>query len=296
MHYQRTVLVFLLLTSLSPVNADQSGCYTGYKTKCLDPALVGVWIESSQEENYLRHKKGPPSIRGWVIRSNGDVFPLAINFDTGAFAEDLTIDYSFYGINYGCNGKLSQRTSVVGAAIRCGGKYRTTGMSLAISNGVSQSNGLYTRRTLGTEVIKPINFIIDMSLDNKPIPVPRAARRLPAYAVLRDTEAGSVGTLNVSAGDHEAYIWVPNISGKGRYVGQAAGEVSIVHQISDHISREYKTRKLVDQPMNEIVITMLDRVQGRVQGNFSYLMWRSGQPHRFKGRFDVPMYVVTPRQ
>lgn len=311
--YKYALIFFVLFLSCgaSVAHAGESGCRRDYNpdgsptlclkqyldTKrdcpsagqpCLDPSLVGAWMLGFYKLSSVQSEA--PNVGGWNIRPNGDVYPLAINFDTGSLVEGKHVWNNFFRFSIGCNGALyttGNRAPHIGCYY---GKYQFSNEKLIISVNKSDDLQEYVPVTLGEKFTEPVKYLIDMKFDGKPIVVPRIAPRLPAYAILAiPNDRDATLNLRITTDVHKIYITVPNILTVGQRIRTAAGGARIEQSVNDHVVMEFRPK---DDPLkpNKIEIDILDFEQGRIAGRFEYTVVRD-TPYRFEGRFDLPLYI-----
>lgn len=259
---------------------------------CFDQALVGAWMTRAEKPG-VANRRLPPSVSGWVIRPNGDVRSLAIDFDTGTLAEGPQ-NLGFLKISYGCNGELYQDTYFIGSIGSYCGRYAFDEKDLGISKTKSPGLQYYSPVSLGKKITAPLKFMFDAKLGDKPLAIPRVATTLPAYATLIDGRSGRRVSIRAFNDTYQISFSIPDLARAEQRSGENAGSVGIEQRINDHVSTGFISKNDPARP-NEITIDSFDLVQGHISGRFAYAIYAYGHTAdsmRFEGKFDIPLYVA----
>jgi len=258
---------------------------------CFDQALVGAWMKRVENKKPgVANRHLPPSVSGWIIRPNGDVRSLAIDFDKGTLAEGSE-NLGFLKISYGCNGELYQDTYFIGSIGSYCGRYAFDEKDLGISKTKSQGLQYYSPVSLGKKFTEPLKFMFDAKLGDKPLVIPRIATTLPAYATVIDGRSGRRVSIRAFNDTYQISFSILELARAEQRSGESAGRVGIEQRINDHVSTEFVSKNDPARP-NEITIDSFDLVQGRIAGRFAYAIGRNTESMRFEGRFDIPLYVA----
>lgn len=259
---------------------------------CFDPALVGAWIQKVDEGRFIpKSQKLIPGIRGWIVRPNGVVRPLAIDFKTGKLAEGPK-DSRFSQISYGCNGELYQETFVWLAGGFSGtycGRYKFVDKSLGISRTKSDGFQYYMPTTVSKKFLEPINFTFDARLGEQSLLFPHVATELPAYAIATESSTGRRLLIRAFNDLHKIYISIPKFSSAEKDLKKNVGTVRI--EVNGHWTPGFNS---INDPMdpNKFTIDMYDTTKGRISGHFIYAVSSTNKSlSRFEGRFDIPLYL-----
>ena len=260
---------------------------------CFDPSLAGVWISRSYSEApQAIWKTKIPGVQGWIIRPDGSVRQLAIDFSTGKLAEGPESP-GFTRVSYGCNGELYQEAHFFGGMGSYCGSYELDGTNLGISKTKSDDFRYFKPTTLGTKFVDPVDFTFKATLGERPINAAPVSIRLTAYARLTSTAKRRILTIEAFDEIHKITITVPNLDHAEARHGIEAGRVAIEKRLDDHLSTLLHTGG--DSNLaRAFVIDAFDRGNGRISGHFDYTV--SDNPNsslRFKGLFDIPLYFVS---
>ena len=269
------------------IEAKRQCPYSGQT--CMNPDLAGIWrYYRGKEKKYLSSRR-PPSVSGWIIKPDGDVFKLAIDFKTGRLAQGRK-DWSFNRVTYGCHNELYQQTYFVGYVAMYCGRYKLKDNILKISQTKSSPFSSYRSVAITDKIAEPVEYAVDISLDNKPIIVPDVAERLPVYAIQYDSKF----KVRINNADHNISIVIPQGISEGILNDKSAGKVRLKKQINDHVSMELDST--YSGAGNEIEIVSIDNEKGRVKARFNYLLRRINESYRFKGVLDIKLYRIKRKK
>ena len=251
---------------------------------CMNPDLAGIWRYYRGKEKKFLSANYPPSVSGWIIKADGEVFKLAIDFKTGRLAQGRK-DWSFNRVIYGCHNELYQQAYFVSYDAMYCGRYKLKDNILKISQTKSSPFSSYQSVAKTEKIADPVDYAVDISLNNKPIIVSDVAERLPVYAIQYDSKF----KVRINSADHEISIVIPQGISEGILSDKNAGKVRLKKQINDHVSMELDSA--YSGAGNQIEIISIDNEKGRVKARFNYLLRRMNESYQFKGMLDIKFYT-----
>lgn len=278
MKYFTFIFTVLLLSCCQGINDSES--------QIIQSELVGEWMALHDQENSY---PSPNFIyRGWGINSDGTIYTLGVNGDTGKIDYYDTEGRRPTNILFANNGKMvvrhisrSVRTDTV--------SFNMTGNTLNIEGSVLE--GSYKRTSIGSEVTFPpaADFFIKIDgteFKNRPV-----GFVVPTAYISKISDSKLMIRSYLSEDNHRISVIVDNYQGPGTYsIDEDQGNYL-------YISGSMASRWITRYDSSGTVTIDCDMNHTRCSGEFSFDAFRptsSTEPEFMKsftnGSFDLPVY------
>jgi hypothetical protein len=278
MKYFTFICTVFLLNFCQGINDSES--------QIIQSELVGEWMALHDQGN---SDPSPNFIyRGWRINSDGTIYTLGVNGDTGKIDYYDTEGRRPTNILFANNGKMvvrhnsrSVRTDTV--------SFNMTGNTLNIEGSILQ--GSYNRTSIGSEAASPSFADLSVNIDDISFKNRQVSQTVPSAYVVKGTNIKLTINAGLNIHNHRIIILIDDYQGPGTY--SIDEDQAIYLRRSGDVSSVWVTR----YDSSGSVTIDCDLHYTRCSGEFSFDSYTRTSPTTpsylkafDSGSFDLPVY------
>lgn len=260
---------------------------------CLDPKLVGVWIDARPNQLSAYY----PEVRGIEIDPDGKTYTVGFNYRTGKIAR-TSHRPNPVKLEYACQEKYVVGDMEYVENYRSCKTYQVNEDELRVTDPRSPDSSSYVRGKIGQAVAQPMDIRVDMLINGNPYLFDDVSSEWPAKSFLY--QIAGKQTFSIKFGDSKVRLSIifKEFRGLGLYELSKEKNYSILLDDARGGGDGYLGFDKITHatPASFVEITSIDlqnkRTVGRIEAT---LEGHQGITRKVSATFDVPLIIPPPR-